>query len=209
MFITEYFKTPIFSENKIEFVKSLNKNSNKYIKEARQENKIYTEKFSDFGISHHSKLLMSDKDFFDFINYISGKSLDFLECHGFDMELYTVILTELWVQEFSKKGGGYHSTHLHSNQHVSGFYFLKCSEKTAHPIFYDPRLGARMIKLKMKNNSEINYGSEKIHFFTKPGDLIIFPSYLDHEFSIDYVIEPFRFIHFNLQAVEKKIIKNL
>ena len=35
MFINNYFSTPVWSEQKPEFVKSLNKASNKYIKEAR------------------------------------------------------------------------------------------------------------------------------------------------------------------------------
>ena len=39
MFINNYFSTPVWSEQKPEFVKSLNKASNKYIKEARNRNK--------------------------------------------------------------------------------------------------------------------------------------------------------------------------
>jgi hypothetical protein len=35
MFINEYFKTPIWMEEKPEFVKSLTKATDKYIKEAR------------------------------------------------------------------------------------------------------------------------------------------------------------------------------
>ena len=43
MYINEYFKTPIWSEDKPEFVKSLNKASDKYIKAAKKmpEKKIY------------------------------------------------------------------------------------------------------------------------------------------------------------------------
>ena len=40
------------------------------------------------------------------------------------MSKYTTMFSELWVQEFAKKGGGHHSAHIHWNQHVSGFYFL-------------------------------------------------------------------------------------
>ena len=70
------------------------------------------------------------------------------------MSKYQTIFTEMWVQEFSKKGGGgHHSAHHHWNQHVSGFYFLKASDKTSMPIFYDPRQGARMTKLYQKKPS--------------------------------------------------------
>ena len=39
MYINEYFKTPIWTEEKPEFVKSLNKASDKYIKQARKNQK--------------------------------------------------------------------------------------------------------------------------------------------------------------------------
>ena len=63
------------------------------------------------------------------------------------MKQYQTMFSEMWVQEFSKKGGGHHSAHIHWNQHVSGFYFLKCSDKTSYPIFHEPRTGARATKL--------------------------------------------------------------
>ena len=41
MFINSYFSTAVWNENKPEFVKSLNKASNKYINDARKRKKIY------------------------------------------------------------------------------------------------------------------------------------------------------------------------
>ena len=41
MFINTYFPTVIWSEEKPEFVKSLNKASNKYISEARKREKVW------------------------------------------------------------------------------------------------------------------------------------------------------------------------
>ena len=40
----------------------------------------------------------------------------------------------------------------------------------------------------------------------KPGTLIFFPAYVPHQFTVDEGSEPFRFIHFNLQAVRKIIV---
>ena len=57
MYINEYFKTPIWMEEKPEFVKSLNKASDKYIKEARKTQKDYIKKYGDFGNSYHSTSL--------------------------------------------------------------------------------------------------------------------------------------------------------
>ena len=63
MFINSYFPTVIWSEENPEFVKSLNKASNKYIKEARNRNKAHIKKHGDFGRSYHSTPLTADNDF--------------------------------------------------------------------------------------------------------------------------------------------------
>jgi len=77
MFINNYFSTPVWSEQKPEFVKSLNKASNKYIKEARNRNKAHIKKHGDFGLSYHSTPLTMDNDFLDFRNYIGQKSWEY------------------------------------------------------------------------------------------------------------------------------------
>ena len=75
MYINNHFSTAIWTEHKPEFVKSLNKASNKYISDARKRNKEHIKKFGDFGISHHSTPLTQDNDFLDFRNYIGQKIL--------------------------------------------------------------------------------------------------------------------------------------
>ena len=205
----EYFKTQLWTEQKPEFVKSLNKYSNKHIKEAKKKNKEHIKKYGDFGIAHHSTSLLNDNNFLDFRNYIGQKSWEYLDQQGYDMSQYSVMLNEMWVQEFAKKGGGHHSAHIHWNQHVSGFYFLKCSNKTSYPIFHEPRTGARATKLKMKSFDVIFNGTELVNFRPQPGTVLIFPGYLEHEFAVDHGIEPFRFIHWNKQAVPKEMAKDV
>ena len=206
-----YFNTTIWSEQKPEFIKSLTKATNKYIKAAKNssEAKKYIKQFGDFGRSYHSNPLTIDNNFRDFRDYIGQKSWEYLDHQGFDMQQYTTLFSEMWVQEFAKKGG-HHSAHVHWNQHVSGFYFLKASEKTSYPIFHEPRTGARSTKLKMKTNiKEILNGNDLVHFRPQPGTLIIFPGFLEHEFSLDFGLEPFRFIHWNIQAVPKEMAKDV
>ena len=211
MNINNYFNTTIWSEQKPEFIKSLTKASNKYIKAARNfpEAKKHIKEFGDFGRSYHSTPLTADNDFRDFRDYIGNKSWEYLDHQGYDMSQYVTMFSEMWVQEFSKKGG-HHSAHIHWNQHVSGFYFLKANEKTSYPIFHEPRTGARTTKLKMKTNiKEILNGNDLVHYRPQPGTLIIFPGYLEHEFSVDFGLEPFRFIHWNIQAIPKEMAKDV
>ena len=205
-----YFQSPIWSETKPEFIKSLTKATDKYIKEARKNNKKVIKETNDFGFSHHSGPLFNDNDFLDFRNYVSQKSWQFLENQGFDLSGHKMFYSEMWVQEFAKNGGGHHSVHVHWNQHVSGFYFLKCSDKTSYPVFHEPKTGARCTKLKMKPDLKgVWAGHEQFHLKPKPGTLIIFPGYLEHEYAVDFGIEPFRFIHWNIQAVPKEMAKDV
>ena len=70
-------------ELKPEFVKSLNKASNKYISDARKREKEFIKKHGDFGRSYHSTPLTADNDFLDFRNYIGQKSWEYLDHQGY------------------------------------------------------------------------------------------------------------------------------
>jgi len=205
-----YFSTPIWAEHRPEYIKSLNKASNKYIIEAKKRNKDYIKYYGDFGTSYHSTTLLQDNNFLDFREYIGNKSWEFLDNMGYDMHKYTTLFSEMWVQEFAKKGGGHHSPHVHWNQHVSGFYFLKCGPETSMPVFHEPKTGARATKLHMKPDLKgIWPGHDLVHYRPQPGTLIIFPGYMEHEYSVDYGKTPFRFIHWNIQAVPKQMAKDV
>ena len=57
-----------------------------------------------------------------------------------------------------------------------------------------------MSQLPLKTESEMSLGTSLVHLTPQPGTFVIFPSFLEHEFKLDAGIEPFRFIHFNVQA---------
>ena len=212
-----YFSTPLYSIMKTEWLKPVIKATDKFIDEAYKReapklkdrkkligNKDYL-KVKDHGFSYHSTPLNGDPKLKEIEHYIGATSLNLLNEWGYDMEKYKMFFTEFWVQEFSKNGGGHHSTHVHWDNHISGFYFLKCSDKTSYPIMHDPRAGAMMTKLPQKDGNKISPMSDQIHFVPKPGMLVFFPSYVPHEFAVDGGIDDFRFIHFNLQAVRNSI----
>ena len=125
---------------------------------------------------------------------------------GYDIKDYAVFTTEMWVQEFAKKGGGHHTLHTHWNGHISGFYFLKASEKTSLPLFEDPRPGNLMNSLPEKNKENVTYASTAINYKVEPGSMLFFPSYMPHQYIVDMGYDPFRFIHWNCQAIPKAVL---
>tara|TARA_R100001463_G_scaffold5049_1_gene17812 strand:+ start:1492 stop:2163 length:672 start_codon:yes stop_codon:yes gene_type:complete len=206
----DIFPTPMWTVDAPEFVKDLNKFSEPFIKASKKHfkpiiskrNKEFGDK-GDMGHVFHSTTLIQDKNFIPFHQYITATAKNLLVEMGYDLSKYDITLTESWVQEFAKSGGGHHTLHTHWNGHISGFYFLKASFKTSHPVFQDPRPASMMNGLPLINMNEITYGSTEIHYKAKPGTMIFFPSYLPHLFSVDVGYEPFRFIHWNIQAIPK------
>ena len=210
----DYFKCPVWSADDPSFVDDLNKASDKYIEAAKKNlkkdidkrNKEFGDK-GDMGNVFHSTTLVGDPNFNQLTTYIGATAHNLLGEMGFDLTNFQVFVTEMWVQEFAKKGGGHHTLHTHWNGHISGFYFLKASEKTSRPIFEDPRAGNIMNLLPEKDKSKVTYASTQINYEVKPGRLIFFPSYMPHMYSVDMGYEPFRFIHFNCQAVPKGAVQ--
>jgi uncharacterized protein (TIGR02466 family) len=208
-----YFSTPIYSIEIPEWVSHVDKVCDKYIKAAKDNNKkaikerekTLGKKIGDHGMSHHSTSLVGDPDLKELQEYIGATSWNILDHMGYDLTNYEIFWTEFWVQQFAEKGAGNHSPHVHHNNHISGFYFLRCSDKTSFPLFHDPRPAKLITQLPVKNESDITLGTDKIHYRPKPGTMIFIPAYLMHEYVVDNGIQDFRFIHFNLQAVPKMI----
>ena len=211
----EYFSSPIYYEDKPEWVDKLNKLSDPYIAKAREDKKEEVEKNikekgykNDIGQTYHSMPLEPDQNFRFFHDYMAKKARWVLDDMGYDMDNYSLIYTESWVQEFSHNGAGHHWFHTHANNHISGFYFLKASQYTSKPLFQDPRTSHLGLKLKEKDKTKVTYGCDLVNYNVSPGSLMLFPAYLSHAYAVDHGIEPFRFIHVNIRAIEKDLLKS-
>ena len=130
----DYFSTPIWVGQFPQYLQDCIQVTNPHIKKAQKRNtsllkkkykKTSKKKLRDFGISHHSGPIYHESVLQPFLRFITQVSGDFLSTCGFDLQGYRAWLSECWVQEFSTQGGGNHVSHVHSNSHVSGFYFLK------------------------------------------------------------------------------------
>ena len=209
----DYFKCPIWFADELKFVDSLNNASDKYIDTAKKNLQPNIDKHNktnktkgDLGSVYHSTTLIGDPNFKELQDYIGATSYNLLIEMGFDMRGHELFTTEMWVQEFAKNGGGHHTLHTHWNGHISGFYFLKASDKTSLPLFEDPRAGNVMNLLPELDKTKITYASSMVHYKVEPGRMIFFPSYMPHQYIVDLGIEPFRFIHWNCQAIPKTVL---
>jgi uncharacterized protein (TIGR02466 family) len=209
----DIFKCPIWFADEPAFVGDLNKASDSYIEIAKKNLKKDIDKrnkkfgdIGDMGNVFHSTGLIGDPNFKQLQDYIGATAHNLLIEMGFDLTNYQLFTTELWVQEFAKNGGGHHTLHTHWNGHISGFYFLKASEATSRPMFEDPRAGNMMNLLPEKDKTKVTYASYQINYEVKPGRMIFFPSYMPHQYIVDMGYEPFRFIHWNCQAIPRSVL---
>jgi|TARA_R100001530_G_scaffold128334_1_gene97994 uncharacterized protein (TIGR02466 family) len=208
---SSFFATTFYYVKDDQWLKSLNKICDKYIKENAPfwkekidaRNKRIKKDIKDFGYVHHSDSMIGDPGMKNFSKHIKQTAWNILDSQGYDLTNYEIKFNDLWVQDFAKHGGGFHDTHVHSNSHISGFYFLKCSPNTSVPYLHDPRHGKYMMDLPEKNESFIGPSTKKINYAVTPGSLLFFNSFVPHQFPVDIGVDPFRFIHFNLQAVFK------
>ena len=195
---------PEYLSNK-DFMDVCNEHTDKAIKNTQQKieerQKKYSAKIKDHGLSYHSESkLYEDDRFYNFELLIRNTARNILIDQGFDLSNHTLDYTEMWIQKFAYDGGGHQDTHVHWDNHISGFYFIECSDRTSKPIFHDPRSGRMMLNLPIKNHSKLCPAMERQIIKVKPGSLLLFNSWLPHQFSVDDGLDPFRFIHFNIQA---------
>ena len=216
---SQYFQTNIYSIDKPEWVSDIDEACNIHIERAKSSKalelkerkekwgeELYNQK-GDFGIVYHSdSRLLQDPKLDFFIDYVGGVACEIMDSQGFDITNHTPFFSSMWVQEFPKSGGGFHNTHIHENDHISGFYYLRCSDKTSVPVFHDPRPGALQSNLPEKNWSNITFASKNFHYKPVPGTLILFNSYVPHEYRLDAGFDDFRFIHFNIQFIRNEVV---
>ena len=166
-----------------------------------ERNKKFKTDVKDHGMSYHSGAEMyKDERFSNFELLIRNTARNILENQGFDLFDYSIDYTEMWIQKFAYEGGGHQDTHVHWDNHISGFYFVECSDRTSRPIFHDPRTARMMLNLLIKDHSKLCPAMERQIVPVKSGTMLLFNSWLPHSFSVDNGIDPFRFIHFNLRA---------
>lgn len=205
--VDNLFCTPVYTLLMPTFLNQLNKISDRYIEEAKnnnqkiidERNKFMGKDLKDFAVVHHSAFMGNDSELKEFKAFIKDTSYTILNEQGYDLSGHKLYFKDLWVQEFPKAGGGEHWPHVHESSHISGFYFLKCSPKTSMPVFHDPRPAKWITELPMKQES-VQYAYNRFSYPVLPGTFVFFNSYLTHQYVLDAGIEPFRFVHFNVQC---------
>ena len=125
---------------------------------------------SNWQSSFDLHLLPEFKVLRDFV-LITNKKL--LEQMNYDVE--DIALTGMWANVLRK--GEAHPPHTHSNNFLSGVFYLY-SDETTGILFHDPRVQTEQIVPRKKKNTPEN--SSVLSFKSTTNTAIIFPSWLTH-----------------------------
>ena len=63
-----------------------------------------------------------------------------------------------------------------------------------------------MIDLPEKDRTKHTEAGNQFSCKVQPGSMIFFPSYLPHLYPVDEGVDPFRFLHWNVQAMPKNVL---
>ena len=132
------------------------------------ENRDYDNRWQTKSANLHKQ-----KEFKEFTELVVSTSKEILDKLKYDVE--DIVITDMWANVL--KSGENHPAHTHSNNFLSGTYYLQ-SDQNASIVFHDPRPAADVIVPRKKNITQNN--SSLLSYASKQNRAVIFPSWLPH-----------------------------
>ena len=133
-----------------------------YIRQVRKNHKYHTD--DDLHILSY---------FMNLRNKVKEVSEHYL--NDLEYEYDSLEITGMWANKLYE--GDSHPPHTHSNNVLSGVYYLSTSDKTSPIQFFDPRVQAHVMKPRNKTNWN---NASMLQFDSIEGKGFIFPSWLQH-----------------------------
>tara|TARA_R110000851_G_scaffold131165_1_gene264939 strand:+ start:858 stop:1436 length:579 start_codon:yes stop_codon:yes gene_type:complete len=187
-----YFSSPIYREERPEWVGETIEHSQKYYDQ------------TDDSVVKQTGHMGNDPDLGYLTSYFRDRGVSILKDQGYLTDEYEFYVSAMWAQEFGCGGGNI--MHVHGDSQISGFYFLEVSEGGSYPIFDDPRSGKKMSDLFSEQKEEVNMATQQIHFNNvQSGTMLLFNSWLPHMITGNQSKTPTKFIHFILSQRKRFI----
>ena len=87
-------------------------------------------------------------------------------------------ITNMWGNILRPQSQRTHAPHTHSNNFLSGVFYLKTSDDTSPIQFFDPRPQSDVLKPRKRGYNRLN--SNIAQFQSETGWGVVFPSWLQH-----------------------------
>ena len=150
-----------------DFYKSDTTSMKKYISDL-WVNRDYDDRWQTKSADLHKQ-----KEFKEFTELVISTSKEILDELKYDVE--DIVITDMWATVL--KSGENHPAHTHSNNFLSGVYYLH-STQGASLMFRAPRPAADVIMPRVKESIIAN--ASLLSYTSKQNRAIFFPSWLPH-----------------------------
>jgi len=182
-----YFPTIIYRDEKSEWVDNILNYTKNYFDSAA---------FNDQNNFYQTNDMTNDENLFFLKNYLLKTSTTILNEQGYNTDLYSLRVSELWGQCIEPKSFGT-DIHVHPNSQLSGWIFLETSIGGSYPMFYDSRTNKEMLQLSAAPTDKVKNATSIIHFNSVvPGTIILSNSWVKHQLSYNYSDEVNKTLHF-------------
>jgi uncharacterized protein (TIGR02466 family) len=146
----------------------------------------------------------SERHLLDLPTFAGLKKLIQTHVDKFVYEVIGVDKTQCWTITTSwvnrSRPGDYHSNHWHSNSLVSGVYYIK-TNSTSGAICFDKDRGHNNLwsdTLCIDFDTDTDYSTKAVGINPQTGDLLLFPSLLNHSVLVNESTEDRYSLAFNV-----------
>ena len=198
LFATQVYHGKLIANSKklIQLVKDIKKESLQILN-IDEQGHVWSEKNYPNGYTSYSsqdKLHKMSSTFTELDKHIQAHVQKFLKSLDYNAQSSDLKMTECWVNVMTQNA--VHSAHSHPGSVLSGTFYV-AMPKDASPLkFQDPRLSHFMNAPTVKSNAKIQ-NQRFLTINSKPGDLILFESWLMHEVPLNISKEPRISVSFN------------
>lgn len=190
MNVTSLFPTQIYRDEQPEFVQKTILHTQSYFDVAQAEHRE-----NPYKAIFQTRSMVKDSGLSFLTDYLTNSCINILQKQGYRTDSYAFSVSGLWGHLVCK--GGVHLPHIHPNSQLSGFVFLEANNTSCFPMFSDPRPAKLMMDLQVQNSVKVYASTRQVIFKDIfPGSVMIFNSWLTHEFTSNMSDVPTKFIHF-------------
>lgn len=189
--VESLFSTPVYRTNNSDLI---NENILKICRDLTSD--LNFKKISNQDrakVSNHSNVLDID-DFFHIKYFINSHLNNFFKSvYNLDHQIF---LTNSFIS--IKEKNGFHHVHIHENSFISGTFYISLPNNSSKIIFHKkPEIFKGFENFTYDVREYNAFNSPKIYLDVAPGDLIIFPSHIQHSVEENNDDEPRIVLSFN------------
>ena len=192
-----FFSTPVWV-SELNDHRKINDELIQYILNEKNKDPIGKRK-SNVNGWHSNEFNLQDEKLKKFLNSLTPKIHEATLDMGWDITNQLVKITSMW--SIINKKNSFNERHHHGNSALSAAYYVQADENAGDIVFYDPRNAFTFSHPSSTKVNDLNAQIKSIR--PKSGNLVLFPSYLDHSVNPSKSEKDRIVISFNVSLIPK------